>query len=364
MAIATRVLLKLPPELSQQIAVQSLRVIAPLLPRPQARPSFPALYDVIGINTGPDEERLRITVMGLNFPNPIGLAAGLDKDALLNENVLRLGFGFAECGTITPSSQPGNLPPRLFRLESDHAVINRMGFNNDGADKAAQRLRLRPHFGILGINIGSGSTTEDRMGDYEKTFIKLAPYADYVTVNVSSPNTLGLRTLQNRAELSGLLFALTKARSNLERHVPILLKIAPDIDDVLADEIAEVSLGADVDGLIVSNTTVARPANLRSPNASKEGGLSGAPLFDRSTSLLREMRRRVGTKLTLVGAGGVRSGNDAYVKIRAGASLIQMYTAFAYNGTPLVGRLKNELNALLKRDGFSHVSDAVGVDVR
>ena len=271
----------------------------------------------------------------------------------------KLGFGFVECGTVTPRPQAGNPRPRLFRLAEDGGVINRMGFNNDGMQVAADNLQRRGR-GIVGINVGANKDSADRIADYVRTFVLLAPLANYVTVNVSSPNTPGLRGLQNKDELRRLLAAITDARSG---GVPILLKIAPDLDDAALDEIAEVTLASGIEGLIVSNTTIARPP-LRSANASQQGGLSGRPLFAPSTEILRKMRQRVGNRIVLVGVGGIASGADAYAKIRAGASLVQLYTALVYEGPGLVARIKQELLDLLVRDGFRNISDAIGADVK
>jgi dihydroorotate dehydrogenase len=235
-----------------------------------------------------------------------------------------------------------------------------MGFNNGGMEVAAARLATRKRDGIVGINIGANKDSEDRIADYAHGFARLAQFADYVTVNVSSPNTPGLRGLQNRDELQRLLHALTEARARQGLRVPLLLKIAPDLDTQAMDDIAQVLLSAGIEGLIVSNTTIARPSSLRSANAKETGGLSGAPLLQPSTTILREMHRRVGARIVLVGAGGIASGADAYAKIRAGASLVQLYTALAYEGPGLVARIKRELLECLSHDGYARVADAVG----
>ncbi len=309
----------------------------------------------------PTDARLVVEAFGLHFPNPVGLAAGFDKDAEVPYAMARFGFGFVECGTVTPRPQSGNPRPRLFRLPEDRAVINRMGFNNGGMERAAVRLASRKRGGIVGINIGANKDTPDRIVDYRTAFTRLAPLADYVTANISSPNTPGLRGLQNRDELERLLDTLTNERKRLDLRVPILLKIAPDLEDSALDDIAGVVLGSGIDGLIVSNTTIARPPTLVSAHRAEAGGLSGAPLFVPSTRILKEMRARVGTKLPLVGVGGIASGADAYAKIRAGATLVQLYTALALNGPGLVDRILSELAAFLARDGFARVADAVGV---
>ncbi len=335
-----------PPETAHRASIGLLRLARPFLPAPAADP--PALG---------------ISVLGLNFPNPVGLAAGYDKNAEVPDGILRLGFGFAEVGTVTPRPQTGNVKPRLFRLSEDRAVINRMGFNNAGQEALARRLLHRPHRGILGINIGANKDSSDRIADYRAGFLKLAEFADYLTVNVSSPNTPGLRGLQNRSGLETLLTMLVRERRGLGRSTPLLLKIAPDIEQGAMDDIAEVCLASGIEGLIITNTTIGRPPGLRSPYAYEGGGLSGAPLFETSTEVLKAMRARLGRRLVLVGVGGIASGADAYAKIRAGASLVQLYTALVYEGPGLVTRIKRELCELLARDGFARVEDAVGVEV-
>jgi dihydroorotate dehydrogenase len=306
-----------------------------------------------------DPPVLKVDVLGLSFPNPVGLAAGFDKNAAVPDAMARLGFGFVECGTVTPRPQTGNPRPRLFRLSEDRAVINRMGFNNGGMLRAANNLAARKDAGIVGINIGANKDSEDRIGDYRLCFTQLAPLADYVTVNISSPNTPGLRGLQNKDELSRLIDAVLTARGGMKK--PVLVKIAPDLDDEALDQIAAVALMKGLDGLIVSNTTIARPA-LKSPHAGESGGLSGAPLLGPSTKILKAMRQRVGANLVLVGAGGIASGADAYAKIRAGASLVQLYSALVFEGPGLVARIKSELAECLTRDGYDSVAEAVGVD--
>lgn len=333
----------LPPEVAHNTSLSLLRLADPFLP--------PAKVD---------DARLSVSAFGLRFANPIGLAAGFDKNGRALDAISKFGFGFVECGTVTPRPQPGNPRPRLFRLLQDRAVINRMGFNNAGMDAMARRFAVQRPRGIVGINIGANKDSADRRKDYRDGFLRLSPFASYVAVNISSPNTPGLRGLQNREELVALLGLLTEARSRAGSAVPLLLKIAPDIDERAADDIAEVTLASGIEGMIVSNTTIARPASLRSPHAHQSGGLSGAPLFAPSTNLLREMRRRVGTRIVLVGVGGIGSGADAYEKIRAGATLVQLYTALTFAGPGLVVRMKRELLALLARDGFCSLADAVG----
>ncbi|MGZ5987900.1 MAG: quinone-dependent dihydroorotate dehydrogenase [Rhizomicrobium sp.] len=340
---ATSVLRLFPAEMAHLATVRLARTFWPLMPA-----------------AAPSDPRLAIRAFGRDFANPIGLAAGFDKNAEVPDAMLKFGFGFVECGTVTPRPQSGNPRPRLFRLVEDRAVINRMGFNNEGTEAAGVRLAARRGKGIVGINIGANKDSADRIADYGAAFVRLAPLADYVTVNVSSPNTPGLRGLQNRDELAQLLATLTAARAKLALSVPLLLKIAPDLDGHALDDIAEVVVASGIEGLVVSNTTIARPPTLRSALAAEAGGLSGAPLFAPSTQILREMFARVGTKLTLVGAGGVGSGADAYAKIRAGASLVQLYSALAYEGPGLVTRIKRQLLDCLARDGYARVSDAIG----
>jgi dihydroorotate dehydrogenase len=337
-------------------AAQALRLL-PAEPAHRATVRLARSFSALLPAAPPDDPRLRVDAFGLSFPNPIGLAAGFDKDAEVPGAMLKFGFGFVECGTVTPRPQAGNPKPRLFRLAQDGAVINRMGFNNAGMEQAAVRLAARKRRGIVGINIGANKDSADRIADYAACFARLAPFADYVTVNVSSPNTPGLRGLQSKDELERLLGALTATRRDAK---PILLKIAPDLDDNAMDDIAAVALAAGIEGLIVSNTTIARPQTLKSANAKEQGGLSGVPLMAPSTQVLRAMRARLGARITLVGVGGIAGGADAYEKIRAGASLVQLYSALAYQGPGLVTRIKRELLSLLAHDGHSQVVDAIG----
>ncbi|HEY2034851.1 MAG TPA: quinone-dependent dihydroorotate dehydrogenase [Rhizomicrobium sp.] len=340
------VLRLLPPEQAHRLTLRLLESAAPLLPAART-----------------DDPRLAFTALGMNFPNPIGLAAGFDKDADVPDAMLKFGFGFVECGSVTPRPQAGNPRPRLFRLSADRAVINRMGFNNGGMDAMAAKLSRRQKRGIVGINIGANKDSADRTADYELCFAKLAPFASYITANVSSPNTPGLRGLQNKDELKKLLETLTNARAR-GAYLPILLKIAPDVSPEALDDIADVTLASGIEGIIATNTTIARPPWLKSANANESGGLSGAPLMAPSTAILKALRQRVGSKLTLMGVGGISSGADAYAKIRAGASLVQLYTALAYQGPALITRIKRELLACLARDGFFTVVDAIGADLR
>jgi len=305
-------------------------------------------------------------LFGLDFPNPIGLAAGFDKNAEVPDAMLGQGFGFVEIGTVTPRPQPGNPQPRLFRLVKDRAVINRMGFNNQGRDAVAARLSGRRRQGIVGVNLGKNKDTpaEDAAADYEKGVQTLGPLADYLVINVSSPNTPGLRALQGKEPLAELVARTQAARRALAAPPPLLLKIAPDLEAQDLVDIAEVAEQGGLDGLIVTNTTIARPAGLVSSRRDETGGLSGVPLMAPSTAVLAEMYRLTGGRLPLIGSGGIASGADAYAKIRAGASLVQVYTALIYQGTALVTRIKRELSAALRRDGFATLAEAIGADHR
>jgi len=307
-----------------------------------------------------DDSILASRLFGLDFPNPLGLAAGYDKNAEAFAPALALGFGFVEIGSVTPRAQPGNPRPRLFRLGEDRAVINRMGFNNDGLDAIAARLARRQGHGIIGANLGKNKDSADAAADYAAGVRALAPHADYLVINVSSPNTPGLRALQGRELLAALIAAVRAARNG--NRPPLLLKIAPDLTESDRQDIAEVALSSGLDGLIVSNTTIARPNSLRSAAKGEAGGLSGRPLFAPSTALLADMYRLTKGKLPLIGVGGIASAEDAYAKIRAGASLLQIYTALVYEGAGLIGRIKAGLARKLRADGFTSLAQAVGAD--
>jgi dihydroorotate dehydrogenase len=308
-----------------------------------------------------DPSSLLVTVWGRQLPNPIGLAAGFDKNAEVPDAMLGLGFGFVEIGSVTPRPQDGNPRPRLFRLPEDRGVINRMGFPGQGLEAARSRLATRPRRGFVGINVGANKDSTDRAADYVTCSVALAPYADYLVCNVSSPNTPGLRNLQGRTELAGLLKRVQDAIA--QKPVPLLVKIAPDATDDDLDDIVAVCRDLRMDGIIVGNTTLSRPASLRSERRGETGGLSGAPLTTLSTAVLRKTAQRVERQFPLVGCGGVGSGADAYAKIRAGATLVQLYSAMVYDGPPLIRRVKDELAVLLQRDGFSSVAQAVGADL-
>lgn len=305
---------------------------------------------------------LTIRVAGIDFPNPIGLAAGFDKDAEAPDAMLGLGFGFVEVGTLTPLSQAGNPRPRLFRLAEDRAVINRMGFNNGGQASALERLLRRAgRPGIVGVNIGANKDAADRIADYANGVRVMAPVARYLTVNISSPNTPGLRQLQDRGALDALLEAVMAARRGT--NPPVFLKVAPDLGPQDIDDIAAIAIGRGIDGLIVSNTTIARPP-LRSRHAREAGGLSGAPLGGLAFQRLKDFRSATGSKLPLIAAGGIASAEDAYARIRAGASLVQLYSALVYAGPGLARRITRGLTQLMRRDGIDRIGDAVGIDER
>ena len=303
---------------------------------------------------------LAIRVAGLDFPSPVGLAAGFDKNGEVFAPILRLGFGFAEVGTLTPRPQDGNPRPRLFRLAEDRAVINRMGFNNEGLAAAQARLARRDRkAGIVGINIGANKDSVDRVADYVAGVRAMAPLADYLTVNISSPNTPGLRALQDKAALDELLSAVVAARGT--SGPPIFLKLAPDLTPADIDDIVTVAIARGIDALIVSNTTITRPA-LRSRHRDEAGGLSGAPLRPLALAALRDFRAATGGAIPLIAAGGIENGADAYARIRAGASLVQIYSALVYEGPGLARSIAAELKTLLRRDGFATLADAVGAD--
>ncbi|MCD1634417.1 quinone-dependent dihydroorotate dehydrogenase [Martelella mediterranea] len=302
------------------------------------------------------DKSLHTTVAGLSFKNPLGVAAGLDKNGEALDGLLKLGFGHVEAGTVTPRPQPGNPKPRLFRLVKDEAVINRMGFNNDGHDALAARLERRDRSvgpGIIGVNIGANKTSEDRIADYVAGITRFSGLADYLTVNISSPNTPGLRDLQARAELARLLGRVAEAREKAARKVPVFLKIAPDLTEEGLDDIVAEVLNSALDGVIVSNTTLSRAGLREEKLAGEAGGLSGAPLFERSTALLARMRQRLGPDLALIGVGGVNSGARAVEKIRAGADLVQIYSGMTYEGPQLIEDSLTAIIAAMREAGAS-----------
>jgi dihydroorotate dehydrogenase len=349
--LARPLLYALDPEDAHRLAIRLLQ-FAPL----------PAL--------GPDDPRLATRVFGLNFPNPIGIAAGFDKHAEIADALLRAGFGFVEVGTVTPLPQPGNTRPRLFRLDADQGVINRLGFYSEGAEAVLRRLAARAKSGdrpggIIGINVGANKDAPDRVADYVGLIEKFAPVASYVTVNISSPNTPGLRDMQHAGVLDDLLARVIAARERVTKNAgptPVLLKIAPDLALSDLDDVVGIARARRVDGMIVGNTTVSRPAGLRAPQAQQAGGLSGRPLLALADRMLAETYVRVEGVFPLVGAGGIDSGASAVGKIRAGASLIQIYSGLVFRGLALVEDIKAAMRAALDRDGSKSIGDYVGVD--
>ncbi len=329
-------------------------------------------HGLIDGSTDPDDPILSTRVWDLAFSNPVGLAAGFDKDAEVIDAVLGLGFGFVEAGTVTPLPQPGNPKPRLFRLVEDEAVINRFGFNSKGlaafAARLAERRRKGGAAGIVGANIGKNRDAADAAGDYVTGIEAVCGLADYLVCNLSSPNTPGLRGLQAKSQIEALISRVQEARRRAApdstRLPPLLAKVGPDLDQQQLRDIAEVALATGIDGLIVGNTTIDRPADLRSAFRNEAGGLSGPPLMNKATACLAALYRFTQGKLPIIGCGGIASGVDAYAKIRAGASLVQLYSALVFHGPGLVGRIKRELAARLRADGFKSVADAVGADHR
>jgi dihydroorotate dehydrogenase len=335
--LATAALRRIDPETAHGLAIKGLKA-------------------GFGPRDGASDPILAVTVAGLALPNCLGLAAGFDKDAEVADAMLAAGFGFVECGTVTPLPQTGNTRPRLFRLSQDLAVVNRMGFNNKGLEAFAARLAGRKRKGVVGANLGANKDAVDRAADYVAGLKRLTGFCDYFAVNVSSPNTPGLRSLQSKDALDDLLGRLAEARGD---STPVFLKVAPDLNDWEISDIAEAVKRQRFDGIIASNTTVSRPDTLRSPDKGETGGLSGAPLMALSTDVLRRFREAA-PAMTLIAAGGVASGKDAYAKIRAGANAVQLYSALVYEGPGLIGRIKRDLAARLRADGFASVEQARG----
>ena len=311
--------------------------------------------------TAPDDPRLSVAAFGLSFANPVGIAAGFDKNARVPDALMRLGFGFVEVGGVTKRPQPGNPKPRVFRLTEDEAVINRYGLNSDGMDAVAGKLEKRARKGILGINLGANKDSVDRIADYVDLTRRLGPLAEFLTLNVSSPNTPGLRDLQGRAFLDELIARVLDVRIEAGLSTRILLKIAPDIDDIQLDDIVDVARSRKIDGMIVSNTTIARPASLRDKvQAAETGGLSGKPLFRASTIVLAKTYQRVEGSFPLIGVGGISSGEDAVAKIAAGATLVQFYSALVYRGPGLIGETKAAILRAIQRENVGNVGELVG----
>lgn len=336
------------PEDAHRLAIQGLKLLPPMRPRL-------------------DDAKLTVRAFGLNFPNPVGIAPGFDKSAEAPDALLRLGFGFVEIGTVTPKPQIGNPRPRLFRLNRDEAVINRMGFNNDGAEAVLRRLAGRARLGgIIGVNIGANKDAADRVADYVTLIETFAPVASYFTINVSSPNTPGLRNLQQAPALDNLLARIIDARERVRQNAgdsPVLLKIAPDLSLAELDDVVQIARSRRIDGMIVANTTLARPLSLHEQTHTQEqGGLSGRPLFRLSTRMVAETYVRTEGAFPLIGVGGIDSGGTALTKIRAGASLIQLYSSLIYKGLSLVDNIKNDLASTLLRTGRDSLSEIVGAD--
>ncbi len=335
--LGRRLLFAFDPETAHGMSISALRCGLPVASRP------------------PQDPRLTVSVCGLDFPNPLGMAAGYDKNAEVPDALLSLGFGFAEAGTVTPLPQPGNPKPRIFRLAEDQAVINRLGFNNEGHDAAERRLgarRGRP--GIVGVNIGANKDSADRIADYEAGVARFAALASYLTVNISSPNTPGLRTMQGRKQLAELLSRVVAARGEAATQPPVFLKIAPDLAEADLEDIAAEVTEKSIEGVIVANTTIVRPP-LKSAHGSETGGLSGRPLFTRSTAMLARMRKLLGPQRVLIGVGGVDSAETALEKIRAGADLVQFYTGLIYGGPALPGRILSDMSRALDREGVASI---------
>ncbi|OMG59375.1 MULTISPECIES: quinone-dependent dihydroorotate dehydrogenase [Brevundimonas] len=328
---------QLDPETAHRLAIRALQMTP--LPAP-----------------GADDPILKATIAGLEMSNPVGLAAGLDKNGEALEGLSRLGFGAVECGSVTPRAQPGNPKPRLFRLAEDRAIINRMGFNNEGLEPFAARLARRPTRTAIGANLGANKDTEDKAADYVAGLRRLAGLADYFTVNISSPNTPGLRALQGREALDDLLGRIHEARPG--DGAPVFLKIAPDLIGEEIGMIVEASIAHRIDALIVSNTTLERPTSLRSAYKGEAGGLSGAPLKPFAQKALEAAAEAAGGRLPLIAVGGIADGADAYARIRAGASAVQVYSALIYEGPGMVGRIKRDLAARLRADGFASMAEA------
>ena len=331
----------LDPEIAHRITINYLKMI---------RSKKPESYNV-----------LRSNVFGLNFPNPVGIAAGFDKNAEVAENLINLGFGFSEVGTVTPNPQPGNPKPRIFRLKDDEAIINRLGFNNDGFDQVKTRLG-KINDSIVGVNIGANKDSKDFSEDYIRGIKFFSTLASYITINISSPNTPGLRKLEVLENLDVLLDKINNLhKEDLLIKIPILLKISPDLEYDNLKYLCDKVLSSEIDGLIISNTTVAR--NSITSKLAQEGGLSGRPLFKSSTLQLRKVYKYTNGEIPLVGVGGIDSAEKAYEKIKNGASLVQLYTGLVYNGPKLIKNINKDLSILIEKDGYNNISEAIGVEV-
>ena len=337
-------LFKLDPETAHDLAIKSLKF--------NFLPS--KIFEV------EDEQMLNIELLGKNFPNPIGLAAGFDKSAEVFNSLLKFGFGFVEVGTITPLKQFGNAKPRIFRLEDDRAMINRLGFNNDGIETIKRRIKYESKKGILGVNIGPNKDTKDQKNDFCLGLKSFFDVADYITINISSPNTKGLRDFHNQEKLKDLLTNLNKIKKENKTNIPLLLKISPDISDDYISTIVDVALKNNISAIILTNTTNGNRDNLISKNKKEEGGLSGEPIQKISTNMIKKFYKQLNGKIPIIGVGGVNSGKSAYEKIIAGASLLQLYTGFVYNGPSVAKDIKKELIQILKSEGIKNIKDAIG----
>ena len=337
-------LFKLDPETTHDLAIKSLKFN--YLPR--------KMFEV------EDEQILNIELLGKNFPNPIGLAAGFDKSGEVYNSLLKFGFGFIEIGTVTPLKQFGNPKPRIFRLEDDSALINRLGFNNDGIEIIKNRIKSEKKKGVVGINIGPNKNTKDQKNDFCIGLKNFFDIADYITVNISSPNTEGLRDFHDQKKLEDLLLALNKIKSENKINIPLLLKISPDIKDNQISEIADTAIINDISGIILTNTTNSNKDKLISDFKKEEGGLSGEPLQQISTNMIKKFYKQLNGKIPIIGVGGVNSGKSAYEKIIAGASLLQLYTGLVYKGPSIVKNIKKELIQILKIEGLNNIKEAIG----
>ena len=340
-------LFNLDPETAHDLAIKSLKY----------NPFPSKMFEV------EDEEMLKIQLLGKIFPNPIGLAAGFDKSAEAYNSLLKLGFGFVEVGTITPLMQFGNPKPRIFRLEDDQALINRLGFNNDGIEKIKTRIKSNSKKGILGVNIGPNKDTKDQKNDFCLGLKNFIDIADYITVNISSPNTEGLRDFHDQKKLIELIIALNKIKKDNRSNIPLLLKVSPDINNSYISEIAEVSIKNNISAIILTNTTNGNRSDLRSEFKNEKGGLSGDPLRQISTNMIKKFYKELDRKIPIIGVGGVNSGKSAYEKIIAGASLLQLYTSFVYRGPSAAKDIKKELIQILKDEGINTLKEAIGRNV-
>jgi dihydroorotate dehydrogenase len=337
-------LFKLDPETAHDLAIKSLKF----------NPLPSKLFEV------ENEQMLNITIFGKNFPNPIGLAAGFDKSGEVYNQILKFGFGFVEIGTVTPLKQYGNQKPRIFRLESDKALINRLGFNNDGIQVIKSRIESEKKNGIIGINIGPNKDTKDQKNDFCLGLESFFDIADYITVNISSPNTEGLRDFHEQSKLKDLLLSLNKIKKNKKTDIPLLLKVSPDIENTDINKIAELAIKNNISAIILTNSTNTNRENLLSEIKNEKGGLSGEPLQQLSTSMIKEFHKTLNGAIPIIGVGGINSGKSAFEKILAGASLLQLYTGFVYEGPSIVKNIKKELVDILKSEGFNNIKDAVG----